>query len=115
MPNFYVEVGDLEEARNSIKDLMKLADKLYARDTDSSDPNLLFKGFWPSTALWRRCVQFAAKVSPEFAEEMLAQVPDPEIAGFERVTYGAALAGAPPFSASIIEWHKGGRHSGVMF
>jgi hypothetical protein len=115
VPNFYVEVGDLEEARNSIKELMKLADRLYARDTDASDPNLVFKGIWPSTALWRRCVEFAAKVSPAFAEEMLAQVPDAEIASFERVTYGGALAGAPPFQASIVEWHKGGRHNAVMY
>ncbi len=115
VPNFYIEVGDMEEARSSIKDLMRLADKLYARDVDSSDPNLLFKGVWPSTALWRRCVQLAAKISPEFAEEIVAQVPDAEIQTFERVNYGATLAGAEPFHASMIEWHKGGRHAGVMF
>ena len=115
VPNFYIEVGDMEEARSSIKDLMKLADKLYARDVDSSDPNLLFKGLWPSTGLWRRCVQFAAKISPEFAEEIVAQVPDAEIQTFERVNYGATLAGAEPFRASMTEWHKGGRHAGVMF
>lgn len=115
VPNFYIEVGDMEEARSSVKDLMKLADKLYARDVDSSDPNLLFKGVWPSTALWRRCVQFAAKISPEFAEEIVAQVPDVEIQTFERVNYGATLAGGEPFHASMIEWHKGGRHAGVMF
>ena len=59
------------------------------------DPNLLFKGFWPATALWRRCVQYAAKVSPEFAEEILGQISDADIAGFERVIYGATLAGGP--------------------
>jgi hypothetical protein len=115
VPNFYIEVGDMEEARDSIKDLMKLADKLYARDADSSDPNLLFKGFWPATGLWRRCVEFSAKISPQFAEEMLAQIPDPEIQSFERVNYAATLAGAERFTAAIIEWHKGGRHEGVMF
>ncbi|HKD00935.1 MAG TPA: hypothetical protein VKB77_00815 [Terriglobales bacterium] len=115
VPNFYVETGDLEEARNSIKDLMKLADKLYARDVDPSDPNLLFKGFWPATALWRRCVQYAAKVSPEFAEEILSQISDADIAGFERVIYGATLAGAPRFDAAIMEWRKGGSHRGIMF
>jgi len=115
VPNFYIEVGDLEEARASVKDLMKLAEKLYARDVDSSDPNLLFKGVWPSTALWRRCVQFGAKISPEFAEEVIAQVPDAEIQTFERVNYGATLAGSEPFRASMVEWHKGGRHTGAMF
>ena len=115
VPNFYIEIGDMEEARASVKDLMKLADKLYARDVDSSDPNLLFKGVWPSTALWRRCVQFGAKISPEFAEEVIAQVPDAEIQTFERVNYGATLAGSEPFHTSMIEWHKNGRHAGVMF
>ena len=115
VPNFYVEIGDMEEAKASVKDLMKLADKLYARDVDSSDPNLLFKGVWPSTALWRRCVQLGAKISPEFAEEVIAQVPDAEIQTFERVNYGATLAGGEPFHASMIEWHKNGRHAGVMF
>lgn len=115
VPNFYVEVGDMEEARNSIRDLMKLAEKLYARDTDSSDPNLLFKGFWPATGLWRRCVEYGAKVSPEFAEEMLAQIPDAEIQSFERVSYAASLAGAERFNAAIIAWHKGGRREGMMY
>jgi hypothetical protein len=115
VPYFYIEIGDLDEARNSIRDLLKLAGKLYARDVDSSDPNLLFKGIWPSTALWRRCVEYGAKVSPEFAEEVIASVPDADIGGFERVIYGATLAGAPRFSAAIVEWHKGGRHAGIMF
>ena len=115
VPHFYIEVGDLEEARASVKDLMKLAEKLYARDVDSSDPNLLFKGFWPSTALWRRSVQFAARISPEFAEEVIAQVPDAEIQTFERVNYGATLAGSEPFWASMVEWHKSGKHAGAMF
>jgi hypothetical protein len=115
VPNFYIEVGDMEQARASVKDLMKLAEKLYARDVDSSDPNLLFKGVWPSTALWRRCVQFGARISPEFAEEVIAQVPDVEIQTFERVNYGATLAGSEPFRASIMEWHKGGRRAGAMF
>jgi len=112
--NFYVDVGDKEEARNNVKEMMKLADKLYARDTDSSDPNLLFKGVWPSTALWRRCVQSAAKISPEFAEEIIAQVPDPDIQVFERVNYGATLAGADRFRGAAVEWHKNGKHAGMF-
>jgi len=93
---------------------MKLAEKVYAIDTDSDDPNLAFEGAWPSANTWRSCVEEAAKVSPAFAEELLTQIPDPEIASLQRVMYANFLLGAGKTEIAVFEWHKGGKQSGVM-
>jgi hypothetical protein len=114
VPDFYLKLGDEDGARGAIKDQVKLAEKLYAIDSDAGDPNLAFKGAWPSANTWRNGIQQAAKVSPAFAEEILAQIPDPDITGFERVMYASALLGAEKSSIAVVEWHKGGRHSGIF-
>jgi hypothetical protein len=113
VPDFYLKLGDEDGARGAIKDEMKLADRIYAIDTDSDDPNLAFKGAWPSANTWRVCIEEAAKVSPAFAEELLAQIPDPEIASLQRVMYANVLLGAGKTEIAVFEWHKGGRKSGV--
>ena len=114
VPDFYLKLDDEDGARGAIKDQAKLAEKLYAIDSDAGDPNLAFKGAWPSANTWRNCIQQAAKVSPAFAEEILAQIPDPDITGLERVMYASALLGAEKSSIAVVEWHKGGRHSGIF-
>lgn len=114
VPDFYLELGDEDGARSAIKDQMKLAEKLYAIDTNSDDPNLAFKGAWPSTNAWRNCIEHATKVSPAFAEELLAQIPDPDIVGLQRVMYANALLGTEHSSVEIVEWHKSGKQSGMF-
>ncbi len=93
VPNIYLELGDQQGTRDAVRDLLKLADGLYARDTNSDDPNLAFKWRWPSTAMWRRCVQAAAQVAPDFAQTVIAEITDPEIATFEKVYYANSLVG----------------------
>jgi hypothetical protein len=112
VPDFYLKLGDEDRARAAIKDLMKLAEKIYAIDTDSDDPNLAFKGSWPSANAWRNCIAEATKLSPSFAEELLTQIVDPDIAGIERVMYASALVGAGRSEIAVFEWHKGGKQSG---
>lgn len=114
VPDFYLKLGDEDGARGAIRDQLKIAEKLYAIDSDVGDPNLVFKGAWPSANGWRNCIQKATKVSPAFAEEILAQIQDPDIAGLEQVMYANALLGAGKSSIAVVEWHKGGRHSGAF-
>jgi len=114
IPDFYLKLGDEDGARSAIKDQLKLAEKLYLIDTDASDPNLAFKGAWPSANAWRNSIQQATKVSPAFAEEILEQIPDPDITGLQRVIYANSLLGAGKSSIAVVEWHKGGRRGGIF-
>lgn len=92
-PQIYLKLGDADDAKKAVKPMLKAAEKLYAHDTDGDDPNKSFKGTWPSTDLWRKCVQVGAKISPAYAEEILAEIPDPEIAASVKVAYAASLLG----------------------
>jgi hypothetical protein len=94
LPLKYLELGDVDDAQKSLKPMLKAAEKLYAHDTDADDPNKAFKGSWPSTDLWRKCVQTAGRISDALAEETLADIPDPEIAALERISYAGTLLGA---------------------
>lgn len=94
LPMIYIGLGDDEAAKKAIKAMVKAAEKLYARDTDDDDPNKAFKGTWPSADLWRKCVQAAAKISPPLAEEIITEIPDPEIAAAQRVAFASSLLGA---------------------
>ena len=94
LPMMYIRLGDDEAAKKAIKAMVKAAEKLYARDTDDDDPNKAFKGTWPSADLWRKCVQAAAKISPALAEEIITEIPDPEIAAAQRVAFASSLLGA---------------------
>lgn len=89
----YVEIGDEDGADKTVKEAIAIAEKLYAKDTDNDDPNRAFKGAWPSTNQWRRCVQTEARFSPNTAEEIVAGIRDPEIATFEKIYFATALLG----------------------
>jgi len=108
LPELYLRPGDQDAARSSLNELVKIAVKLYSRDSDSDDPNQAFKAMWPSADLWRHCVQVAAKLAPSAAEEIIEEVPDADIKAFERITFANALLGADTPPISIIEKHKNG-------
>jgi len=108
LPELYLELGDDKGAENSLHDLVEIAEKLYARDSDLNDPNQAFKGMWPSANLWRQCLSLAAKFSPRLAETIMEQIPDPEIKILEKVTYANSLLGAGTERLSTVEKHGGG-------
>lgn len=85
----------MRSAESTIREALQIAEKLYAKDSDTEDPNLAFKGAWPSTNEWRHCVQIAARFSPVKAEEIIAGIRDPEIATFQKVYFADALVGVP--------------------
>lgn len=108
LPEIYLRLGDQDEARNSLNELVKIAVELYSHDSDLNDPNQAFKGMWPSANLWRHCMALAAKLTPIPVEEIMEEIPDPEIRTFERITLANALLGADIPSLSIMERHKSG-------
>ena len=93
LPELYLRVGDVDGAKKAVDILVKTAGKIYEHDTDADDPNKAFKGAWPSTDLWRKALQQAAKVSSSLPEEIIAVLPDAEIAAFEKVAFASALVG----------------------
>jgi hypothetical protein len=107
--DLYLTMGDQSDAVDTLKEASKLVEKLYARDSNSGDLNLAFKGNWPSSALWERCVQSAARVSAESVTEIMSTVPDPEIQAFLRARYAAALMGFNSPHMVFVEKHKDGR------
>jgi len=108
LPEIYLELGEEPEARDALKKLGKIAADLYNHDSDLDDPNQAFKGMWPSANLWRRCIAVAAKLSPNLSEEMIQDIPDPDLRAFETITLANSLLGVNVASLSIIEKHKNG-------
>jgi len=104
----YLEIGDEDDADKTIKEALQVAEKLYAKDSDEGDPNQVFKGAWPSTNQWRRCVQITASFSPSAAEAIIAGIRDPEIVAFEKVYLANALVGVSRGPMSVGESHKSG-------
>ncbi|HJT68822.1 MAG TPA: hypothetical protein VJ731_01410 [Terriglobales bacterium] len=94
LPEMYLALRDQDGAKKAIAAETKAAEKLYERDIDADDPNGAYKSTWPSTDLWRKCVQQAAKISPTLAEEIIAGIQDSDIATLEKVSYAAALLGS---------------------
>jgi hypothetical protein len=93
LPELYLRMGDVDGAKKAVDILVKAANKIYEHDTDADDPNKAFKGAWPSTDLWGKAIQQAAKISPSLPDKIIADVEDAEIAAFETVAYASALLG----------------------
>jgi hypothetical protein len=108
VPELYFKMGDTDAAKKSLTPMLKSAEKLYAQDTDADDPNKAFKGTWPSSNLWRKCVQAAAKISPALAEEIITQIPDPDIVAAQRVSFASALLGVTDDPIIVSNCHKSG-------
>jgi len=108
VPELYLTIGDSDAAKTALKSLSKIAEKVYSQDTNPDDPNLAFKGIWPSSRLWRSCVQTAEKVSAELASEIIAAIPDEDFSAFQNITCASSLLNAPAFPATWAERHKNG-------
>ena len=102
----YVRLGRREQARSVLLQVAKAAEELYKKDSDANDPNLAFKGVWPSTGLWGECVEAANSVSPDLAEQIIGNIADPEIASYMKVSYANSLVGRKE-NPEMAEQHKG--------
>ena len=102
LPELYLKVGDTDAAKKAVDILVKAAGKIYEHDTDPDDPNKAFEGTWPSTDLWRKAIQQAAKISSGLPDEIIAGLPDPEISAFQKVVFASAVVGTVAFDDSIL-------------
>ncbi len=110
----YLNLGEPEHAEKALQQGMKIARKLYESDVDSSSPNLAMKAQWPSTGLWRKLIMVGAKVSPEFGEQLMSEVPDPEIVVLEKVAYANSLLGGADYPFRFIQWRKDQNHNRIF-
>ena len=108
VPKMYLNLGDQDGARKAVKALIKAAEKSYASDTNADDPNKGFKGTWPSADLWRKCVQASAQISPTMAEEIIADIPDPDIAAAQKLAFASSLLGVAGEQVFVGECHQSG-------
>lgn len=107
-PELYLLLGDEEGAKKALRSLLKAADQIYAQDRDAADPNHAFKGVWPSVDMWRQCVQVAGRISPDLAEEIISDIPDPDIAALEKVAFASTLLHAPSVPNLVNDCRKKG-------
>jgi hypothetical protein len=107
LPPLYMDMGDEDGARKVLKTLLKAAEKMHEHDLDADDPNKAFKGTWPSTDLWRQCVRVAAKISPALAEEIISNLPDPDIAAAQKVAFASSLLGVTGRIDIVSDCRKG--------
>ena len=107
-PELYLVLGDEEDAKKALRALLKAAGKIYAQDSDAADPNHAFKGVWPSVDMWRQCVQVAGSISPDLAEEIISDIPDPDIVALEKVAFASALLHAPSAPNLVNDCRKKG-------
>jgi hypothetical protein len=107
-PELYLVLGDREGAKKALNALLKAAEKVYAQDTDAADPNQAFKGVWPSVDMWRQCVEVAGRISPDLAEQIISDIPDPDIVALEKVAFASALLRAPGVPNLVNDCRKKG-------
>jgi hypothetical protein len=108
----YHTLDDADNAKSTLLEASKSVEELYKKDSDLGDPNLAFKGNWPSTQLWGKCLKLAAQISPPVVEQMMSDVPDPEIGSFLKIMLANGLLGTPRSDrgTTVAEIHKG-KHS----
>lgn len=108
--DLYIQLHAQEDVVETLHETLKVIDDLYDKDSDLKDPNLAFKGTWPSTQFWGRCVTIAARISPQLVEEIISQIQDPEILSYEKVMYANGLLGAPHIDLQVAQNHKDSDH-----
>jgi hypothetical protein len=99
---------DTDTVQLAINKGIKIAEKLYARDSDASDPNVAMKAQWPSMGLWRRLAEVEARFAPDACAELINSVPDAEIRALQRVACASALLGIGTGYVEAYSVHKDG-------
>jgi hypothetical protein len=79
------KIREVDLAKKLLKGGMGQVEKLKSEDTDSDDPNLALKAWWPSTAVLARLMTAASSISSQTALEAIREVADPEVRLFCQV------------------------------
>ena len=89
------EIGEVDLAVKLFRSGMEQVDKLRSEDTDSDDPNLALKAWWPSVNAYWRLARAASKFSPNTALAQAREIRDPEILAVLEVKLANNGLGAP--------------------
>jgi len=80
--------------------------RLYARDTDLSNPNRAPRECWPSAMEFRNILYKAGPHEGRAAARHLNRVPDRDLRLFAQIELIAAIAGLPQFGGMIVPPHR---------
>ena len=89
------KIREVDLAKKLLKDGMAQVEKLKSADTDSDDPNLALKAWWPSIAVLSRLMTAASSISSQTALEAIREVADPEVRLFCQVRLANQKLGVP--------------------
>jgi len=103
----YLRLEDQQAARRAIERGADAAEKLFKKDSDADNANQALKAYWPSSGAWKRLVRVAARISQDFAVELINEIPDAEIKATQRLALAADLLGAPQDPSVTIVSRKG--------
>lgn len=112
--DLYHQMSDTDNAKTTLKQAARSIDQLYKKDSDLGDPNKAFKGNWPSTQLWGKCLHLSTQIAPELQEPIMADIPDPEIQTFLKVMIANALLGVEHPEIIVAEAHNDGKRHYFM-
>ena len=99
----YLKLADQDSAKKVLESAAPKADELVKADENSDDPNRAFKAYWPSAAAWQAILRIAERISPAYAQTMIADISDDQIRTLARIALADELAGAPAGPIIISE------------
>lgn len=97
-----MKIGEVDLAKKLLKQGVEEFEKLEAIDTDSDDPNVALKAWWPSTAVLLRLISSAVSISEQTADEVVNQISDQELRLLSKLRL-ANLQLHAPVGGSIVQ------------
>ena len=100
------KIKETDLAKKLLKEGVGQAEKLRAKDTDSDDPNLALKAWWPSTAMLSKLIMTASRISSRAALDATQEITDPQIRLFCQVRLANRQLGARVGRSDVMVHRK---------
>lgn len=109
-------IGEINLTQKFLKEGMRETDNLRSQDTDSRDPNLALKAWWPSvTAGSELLISAASYIGPQAVLAEVNAIDDPELRVLYTVTLANRQLGVPERSVTMVRKKSGrGNWSSTM-
>ncbi len=79
------KIREVDLANKLLRGGIGQVEKLRSEDTDTDDPNLALKAWWPSTAVLSRLMLAASSISSQTALDAIREIADPDVRLFSQV------------------------------
>jgi hypothetical protein len=106
--DLYLQLGDSNKAETIVNKGFKAAEKLLEKDSDSDDPNLALKAWWPATDAYRRFIEIETRISHPATVNILKEIKDADIRTVESIIAARTLLGDPQKGYQISRRRKVG-------